>query len=202
MGLFVTGTGTDVGKTVVSAWLCLHQGFHYWKPIQTGSVEGTDTDFIHHLGVACYPEAYIFQGPLSPHTAAKLEQRTISIDPILKQVPTHDQLLIEGAGGVLVPLNATHLMIDLIQRLKAPVIIVAHSGLGTLNHTLLTLEALRARKIEPLGIILNGPSNPNNRDSLVFYGKTQVLAELPPLDQCTAASLLEIPLPESLKQRL
>ncbi|MGL4427273.1 MAG: dethiobiotin synthase [Alphaproteobacteria bacterium] len=200
MELFVTGTGTDVGKTIVSAWICLHTQAGYWKPIQTGTSQGTDTDFLRKLGVSpCYPERYAFKEALSPHTAAKREGGArIELDVVAIPPFSQTNVVVEGAGGVLVPLNEDTLMIDLIQRLGMPVLIVAHTGLGTLNHTLLTLEALRKREIPIKGIVLNGPSNPDNKQSLIDYGNIEVLAELKPLHSLTRDALLSIPLPRAI----
>ncbi|MGL5719242.1 MAG: dethiobiotin synthase [Alphaproteobacteria bacterium] len=200
MGLFVTGTGTDVGKTVVSAWICLHTQAGYWKPVQTGTSQGTDTDFLRKLGVSpCYPERYAFKEALSPHTAAKREGARIELDAVAIPPFSQANVVVEGAGGVLVPLNEDALMIDLIQRLGMPVLIVAHTGLGTLNHTLLTLEALRKREIPIKGIVLNGLSNPDNKQSLIDYGNIEVLAELEPLHSLTRDGLLSIPLPRAIE---
>ncbi|MGL5784492.1 MAG: dethiobiotin synthase [Alphaproteobacteria bacterium] len=199
MGLFITGTGTDVGKTVVSAWICLHTQAGYWKPIQTGTSQGTDTDFLRKLGVApCYPERYAFKEALSPHTAARREGVRIELEEIIPLPFSETTVIVEGAGGVLVPLNEDVLMIDLIQRLGMPVLIVAHAGLGTLNHTLLTLESLQKRDIPIKGIVLNGPSNPDNKQFLEYYGKIEVLAELEPFHSLTRDALLRVPLPSSI----
>jgi len=151
--VFVTGTGTEVGKTLVSLGLCLRFKADYWKPIQTGLDK--DSDFIKRFltGKKIHPCSYDFKNPLSPNQAAQKEGRRIKLDKI--KAPKSSFLVIEGAGGGLVPLNDKEMMIDLIQKLGFPVIVVAKSGLGTLNHTLLTLEALKARKIKMLGLILS-----------------------------------------------
>ncbi|MGL4825209.1 MAG: dethiobiotin synthase [Alphaproteobacteria bacterium] len=200
MGLFITGTGTGVGKTVVSAWICLHTQAGYWKPIQTGTDLGTDTDFLRKLGILpCYLERYAFKEALSPHIAAKREGARIELDAVAILPFSQANVVVEGAGGVLVPLNEDALMIDLIRRLGMPVLIVAHAGLGTLNHTLLTLEALRKREIPIKGIVLNGLSNPDNKQSLIDYGNIEVLAELEPLHSLTRDGLLSIPLPRAIE---
>jgi dethiobiotin synthetase len=199
MGLFITGSGTGVGKTLVSAWICLHTQAGYWKPIQTGTLEGTDTDFLRKLGVApCYPEGYAFKEASSPHTAAQREGERIDLEKVATLPFSETNVIVEGAGGVLVPLNAASLMVDLIQRLRMPVLIVAQAGLGTLNHTLLTLEALRRRDILICGVVLNGPPNPDNAQALMDYGHIQVVAQLEPLQSVTRETLLNIPLPGPL----
>jgi dethiobiotin synthetase/malonyl-CoA O-methyltransferase len=200
MRLFVTGTDTNVGKTVVSAWLSYHLKTDYWKPIQTGCEEDLDSQTIAKLAnlqkSQIHPEAYRLKAPLSPHAAASLENISISLNRIsLPQ--TKKPLIIEGAGGILVPLNESDLIIDLIHQLQTPVIIVARSRLGTINHTCLTLEALRNRNITVLGVILNGPLNPSNKTAIEKYGKIKVLAELETFNPLTVEALASKPLPEN-----
>ena len=199
MNIFVTGTDTHIGKTLVSAWLCLHSGFDYFKPIQTGYLADSDRQTIQHLSDArTHPEAYCFKKPVSPHLAAQLEDQTITLDKI--KLPVESNLIIEGAGGLLVPLNEHQLMIDLIKHLKTSVILVARTTLGTINHTLLSLEALRARNIPILGLILNGPADRlGNIKAIEHYGDIPVLATLPLLDNPSKAALQNITFPESLK---
>jgi len=201
MRIFVTGTDTDVGKTLVCAWLCLHSDYDYFKPIQSGSVDGTDTQTIRNLsGAIVHPEAVLLKEPLSPHRAAELENRVIDIDEIT--LPDTDNLIIEGAGGLMVPINKEVLVIDLIKKLEAPVLLVARSGLGTINHTLLSIEALRARGISLLGVIMSGAINPANREAIEFYGKTKVLAEILKLEEITKETLSNISMPDALKNLL
>lgn len=201
MHIFVTGTDTNVGKTLVCSWLCLHTGYHYFKPIQSGSVEGTDSKTVSALSTTrIYLETYKHQAPLSPHIAAKLEGEEIDLNEI--KFPETPNLIIEGAGGVLVPLNSDQLMIDLIQTLQVPTIIVSRSTLGTINHTLLTLAALRERHIPVLGIIMNGEHHPESAQAIADYGKTSILATLPFLPEINKATLKSIVLPSSLKQLL
>lgn len=193
MNIFVTGTDTSVGKTVVSAILCLKLGFSYWKPIQSGTENSTDTDWIKKFldSKKIHPEVYRFAQPLSPHQASVLENVKIDLGRILKMGEDIDCSVIEGAGGLLVPLNDEKLLIDLIQQMKIQTVVVARSGLGTLNHTLLTLEALRNRKIEPLGVILVGVSNSSNHEAIEFYGRTKVLGEIPLFSNIDRATLLD-----------
>jgi dethiobiotin synthetase/malonyl-CoA O-methyltransferase len=178
-GYFVTGTDTGVGKTVVSAILCSGMQADYWKPVQTGTNESRDSEFLNDFSKTIFPEAYKLREPLSPHAAARLEGVNISLEKIVAARPsTTRPLIVEGAGGVLVPLNEHHLMIDLIQKMGLPAIIVSRSTLGTINHTLLTLEALRYRKIPIAGIVMVGPSNPQNREALEKYGRAPVVGEV------------------------
>jgi dethiobiotin synthase len=194
-GFFVTGTDTDVGKTVVSAWLLAHLDACYWKPVQAGTVPETDTQMVRRLAELpedrIVPEAYVLKEPLAPHEAARREG--IGIDMAKLVAPQDGRLLIvEGAGGLLVPLNEQDYVIDLIEDLNLPVILVARSTLGTINHTLLSLEALRRRGLVVAGVVINGPESPHNRAAIERYGKTQVIAEIPRLDTVTRSALRQI----------
>ena len=204
-GVFVTGTGTDVGKTVASAWLALGLGADYWKPIQTGvadsgpagsGVAGSDAAEVARLapGVIIHPSAVVLPDPLSPHEAAR--RAGLRIDPAALLPPaTQRPLVVEGAGGALVPINETFLMADLMQRLGLPVVVVAHTGLGTINHTLLTLEALRSRGLALLGVILSGQPDAANRAAIEHFGRIAVVGELPRLATVTAQALAALPPP-------
>ena len=201
MRIFVSGTDTDVGKTLVCAWLCLQTGYDYFKPVQTGIEAGTDSEQISALaGVRVHAERYRYPGPFSPHWSAALQHDTIDADAIA--LPCADRLIVEGAGGLLVPLNDKTLMIDLIQRLQLPVILVVRSALGTINHTLLSLEALRHREIPVLGVVMNGEPNPANEAAIQHYGRVPLLAVLPRLPEVSRAGLQQIGLPPALKSLL
>lgn len=192
-GVFVTGTDTGVGKTVVSAALLLRfPSARYWKPIQTGPDD--DTSEVLRLAGAPNPRAYHhgvrLLDPVSPHLAA-LRART-RID-----VPLHvgsikemgEKWIVEGAGGVLVPVNESDLMVHLMERLALPVVIAARTTLGTINHTLLTVEALRARRLKIAGVVMVGEPNRDNRDAIERYGSVAVLAELPRFEPLTPLAL-------------
>lgn len=184
IGVFVTGTDTGVGKTMVAAWLVRSWQAEYWKPVQSGTREGWDAHVIRQAapGAVIHPSTHALPEPLSPHEAARLAGIEICLDDFhLPARLSNRPLVVEGAGGVLVPLNATHMMADLMVELDLPVLVVARSGLGTINHTLLTLEALRHRSLPVAGVVLNGPPNPANRDAIERFGKVRVIAELPPL---------------------
>ncbi len=182
--LVVCGTDTDVGKTVVSALLVQGLGAHYWKPVQSGMDGGGDSGRVQLL-LGLPPErvlreAYRLQAPVSPHWAA--ERDGLTIDPDRLVLPAvAGPLVVETAGGLLVPLRRNWLQIDQIARWNLPVVLVARSGLGTLNHTLLSLEALARRSIPVLGLILNGEPHPDNPRTLAALGGVPVLAEVPPL---------------------
>ena len=158
---FVTAISTDSGKTVASAILCKALGADYWKPIQSG--EPTDSATIKRLcpEVLVHPEAYKLQMPASPHAAAKAEGTEIELGAI--QPPqTKQPLVIEGAGGCLVPLNDRDFVIDLVPQLQAKVVLVANLYLGSINHTLLSWRLLQERGYPVAGIIFNGESNPES----------------------------------------
>ncbi|MFQ6539815.1 MULTISPECIES: dethiobiotin synthase [Aphanothece] len=190
--LVVCGTDTDVGKTVVSAWLVQGLGALYWKPVQSGLEGGGDRGRVQALldlpDERLLPEAYRFQAPVSPHWAA--EQEGVTIEPHRLEMPAvAGPLVVETAGGLLVPLRRDWLQIDQLQRWGLPVVLVARSGLGTLNHTLLSLEALAQRQIPVLGLILNGPAHADNPRTLQELGRVPLLGHLPPLEPLTASGL-------------
>ena len=190
--LVICGTDTDVGKTVVSALVVQGLGAHYWKPVQSGLEGGGDSGRLQALlqlpRARLLPEAYRLQTPVSPHWAA--EQEGITIDPARMVLPVVDgPLVVETAGGLLVPLRRDWLQIEQLAVWGLPVLLVARSGLGTLNHTLLSVEALRRRGIPLLGLVLNGPLHPDNPRTLAALAQTPVLAQLPPLEPLSAAEL-------------
>ena len=159
--IFVTGIGTDIGKTVASAILVEALKADYWKPVQAGELQNTDTmkvkSLVSNNQSVFYPESFRLSKPMSPHAAAEYDNIEIKMNDIVP--PQHtNTLIIEGAGGLMVPLNENFLMIDLIQQLKAEVILVSKNYLGSINHTLLTAEALKNRNILVKGIIFNGSS--------------------------------------------
>lgn len=195
-GAFVTGTDTDVGKTLVAAILTKAWSADYWKPYQTGIAAAPgDTDTVAALlgsGIhTLHPPACILQAPLAPWAAAREEG--VSLDMAALTLPrTRVPLIVEGAGGLYVPIDDRHMMLDLPAALGLPVVLVARSTLGTINHTLLSLHALAAQRIPVLGVVLNGPLSPGNREAIERFGHTRVLAEIPPLatvDRMTVARL-------------
>lgn len=156
--IFVTGTGTNVGKTLVAAIVTEALHSDYWKPVQAGFADGTDSLFIQKMlsnkQSKIHPELYRLKLPASPHIAAPAERKKINIQEIIDNLPqTRNQLIIEGAGGLMVPLNEKELMLDLIKKLKARVIIVSKNELGSINHSLLTASVLKKEKINVAGWI-------------------------------------------------
>ena len=199
--IVICGTDTDVGKTVVSSLLVQGLNSMYWKPIQSGLEEDGDTGRVIkllNLSKKRYiPEIYKFKAAVSPHWAA--ERENITIDPTQLKIPeVNKSLIIETAGGVMVPLNREWLQIDQLQEWGLPIILVARSGLGTLNHTLLTLEALRKRDIPIMGLILNGQLHPDNPSTLEQIGKIPIISQLPAFEKVTSKELSD----EWLKQKL
>lgn len=177
MNYFVTGIGTDVGKTIVSAVLAEAIQADYWKPIQCGGLEYTDTQRVKNLisnsKTRFFDESYCFKNPLSPHAAAKLENTEIDINNIiLPQTPNN--LIVEGAGGLMVPLNSNFLMIDLIKKFELTVILVSKNYLGSINHTLLTTEVLKLHNIPIAGIIFNGIENKESESFIKNYTQLKI----------------------------
>lgn len=157
--IFIAGIGTDVGKTVVSAIFAEALKADYWKPIQAGNINSSDKDAVKKLisnsKSVFLSETYILKEPISPHTSAAMEGIEINFEKIILP-KTKNQLIIEGAGGLLVPINNKHFMIDLIRKFNADVILVIKNYLGCVNHSLLSIEALQRRRIPIKGIVFNG----------------------------------------------
>jgi dethiobiotin synthetase len=161
--VFITGIGTDVGKTIVSAIVAEALQADYWKPVQAGYDDGTDSEWVNRMlsnaKSNIHPETYKFKMPASPHIAAKEEGVIIEIEKIYNQYcqfPTaNSHLVIEGAGGLLVPLNENEFVADLIKKLNAKVILVSRNYLGSINHSLLTAEVCKQRRIDVAGWIFN-----------------------------------------------
>jgi len=194
--LIITGTDTGIGKTVVAAMLTLALDGSYWKPIQSGTKDGTDAQRLAALtGLPAgriVPERYILSEPVSPHRAAELDGTRIELAALaLPRIPRENWLIIEGAGGVLVPLNRAVLQIDMFVRWGAPVVVVARTSLGTINHTLLTLEALRRRDIDVLGLVFVGDSVPDSERTITEFSSVKRLGRLPLLARLDANSLRE-----------
>jgi dethiobiotin synthetase len=183
----VTGTDTDIGKTVFAAALAGALGASYWKPIQSGLEGETDSDTVRRLsGAAVMPEKYRLKRPASPHYSAEAEG--IAIDPAAL-VPPDGPLVIEGAGGLMVPLTRDTLYIDVFMRWGLPLILCARTSLGTINHSLLSIAAIRARNIPLAGVAFIGDYNEDNEATICEMGKTKRLGRLPFLDPLTPGSL-------------
>eukprot|EP01037_Dinobryon_pediforme_P011221 gene11221-11304_t len=187
----VTGTDTGIGKTVFSAALAGALGAHYWKPVQSGLEDGADADTVARLsGLPAdriLPEAYRLTRPLSPHRAAELDG--VTIDPARLALPPHRPLVVEGAGGALVPITRAMTFADVFGQWNLPVIVVARTGLGTINHSLLTMEALRARGVTVHGVAFVGDANPDNEATIAAMGMVRRLGRLPTLPDLTRDSL-------------
>jgi dethiobiotin synthetase len=193
---FVTGTDTGVGKTVLSALLCAALDACYWKPIQTGTDEGSDSETVAALAelpeTRIIPEAYRFREPVSPHLAARWAGERISLKNIeMPEVAPDAALIVEGAGGVLVPVNEREFMVDLMRELKLPTLVAARSSLGTINHTLLSLAALERAGVEEAGVVLIGERNAGNRAAIEEYGRVRVVGEIPRIEKLCRAGLLD-----------
>ncbi|MBF0629033.1 MAG: dethiobiotin synthase [Magnetococcales bacterium] len=195
-GLFVTGTDTGVGKSVAAAWLAARLAACYWKPVQSGLEEESDSQCVARLAgleaAAVLPETYRLHMPLSPHESARRDGVEIQLSAFVLPDGQGRPVVVEGAGGVLVPLNGREKMIDLMVQLALPVVVVARTTLGTINHTLLTLEALRRRELEVAGVILCGVPNGVNREAIVGFGGVTLLAEIPWLDPVNRESLAAV----------
>jgi len=179
--IFVTGIGTDVGKTVVSSILVEKLKADYWKPIQAGSLNDTDTmkvkKLISNSNSIFHPESYCLSGFMSPHAAANNDGIKISLSKIKLPV-TKNNLIIEGAGGLMVPLNDKTLVIDLIKYLKVEVVLVSKNYLGSINHTLLSIDLLKGRDIKITGIVFNGVPNEETERFILKYSGLKCLAKI------------------------
>ena len=192
--IFISGSDTGVGKTVVSSILMMGLKGRYWKPVQAGVVPITDTEWVKQktqLADEYYlSESYRLTQPLSLHAAAAFDGITIDLNQIsLPEDLNHSHLIIEGAGGLLAPLNDRDMIIHLIKKLDVPVLLVVRSGLGTINHTLLSIAILRHHDIPILGVVMNGPRNTINRRAIESFGSVSVIAEIEPLSSFSPESL-------------
>ncbi len=179
--VIVAGIGTNTGKTVASAILCEALNADYWKPVQAGDLPHSDGIKVQRLvsnpDTVIHPEAYRLHTPMSPHTAAELDG--IRIDPWRLVAPyTQNNLIIELAGGLMVPLTNDYLNIDLIQALNSQVVLIASYYLGSINHTLLSWELLISRNIHVIGFIFNGEKNPSTFDVIMHRTQTKCLLEI------------------------
>lgn len=192
--IVVSGTDTGIGKTVFSAALAGALGARYWKPVQSGLEDGSDSATVAALGGLAperiIPEAYRLTAPLSPHRAAELDG--VAIDPQRLDPSVHDgPLVIEGAGGLLVPLTRDLLTIDVFARWGLPIVLVARTALGTINHSLLSVEAIRRRGIPLAGIAFVGDDNPDTMATIAAFAGAKVLGRLPRLDPLDRAGLAD-----------
>lgn len=194
---FITGTDTGVGKTVVSALLCAALDAIYWKPIQTGTRDSTDRKTVMTLAqlprARTLPEAYRFALPVSPHLAAQRAGVRIDLRQIcVPRIPARENLIVEGAGGTLVPINGSQFMTDLMRHLKLPVLLVSRTALGTINHTLLSLAALRAARLDIRGVVMVGKPNTDNQRAIEHCGEIAVVGTVPFLKKINRATFLTV----------
>ena len=188
MRLVVSGTDTGIGKTVLAGAIATATWATYWKPIQAGLEEETDTERVAALRVPTLPEAYRLRTPCSPHWAAEIDGLTIE-DAALELPEGDADLVIEGAGGVLVPIRDDLLFADLFARWDLPVVLAARTALGTINHTLLSIEALRSRGVPILGVAFIGEAIENTEATIARIGGVKRLGRLPILPEVTAEAL-------------
>jgi len=192
-GLVVAGIGTDVGKTVVSAAFCVALQADYWKPVLSGvATAAGDDEVIQYLlgehGARIHPCAYRFKAPLSPHVAAAQEGVAISLEKF--ELPESDRpIVVELAGGVLVPMSDEFTNMELVGRFDLPVVVVSRHYLGSINHTLLTLEALRSRGVPVMGVVFNGEELPDSERIIERMGEVRVLGRIPSLAEVTPETI-------------
>jgi dethiobiotin synthetase len=190
--LFITGIGTGIGKTLVSAILVEKLKADYWKPVQSGDLDNSDTmkvrSLVSNTKSRFHEEAYKLTQPYSPHKSALLDGITIDENKLLKPATTN-KLLIEGAGGLMVPLNDHFLMVDLIKTLDAEVVLVSQNYLGSINHTLLSIELLRVRSIPVKGIIFSGESNTSSEEYILKYSGLNCAGQIPILKDIDKATV-------------
>ena len=195
MNHFITGIGTNVGKTVVSAILTELLQADYWKPVQSGVEEGKDSDtvksLISNVKTVFHPETYLLKQPLSPHFAAKLDGVEIELDKI--QLPkTENHLIIEGAGGLLVPINSTQYVIDIAKQIDCEIVLVISSYLGCINHSLLSIDYLLRNNFKIKALVFNGEFEPEVKEAIVSYVKEPLIIDVPQLKELSKSAVLQI----------
>jgi dethiobiotin synthetase len=185
----VTGIGTGIGKTLVSSIFVEALEGDYWKPIQAGSLDATDSEQVRALvrgpETRIHPECYRLTEAISPHAAARRQGIQINIANMIPPESSRP-LVIEGAGGVMVPLNDDQLMVDFFAHLRTPMVLVSQHYLGSINHTLLSAEALRLRKLPVLGIVFNGNPNPESEDVILKHTGLPMLLRIQPEKRWTS----------------
>ncbi len=199
MNYFITAIGTDSGKTLVSAILCKALQADYWKPVQAGFPRDADT--VKSLVPECiiHPETYLLNTPASPHASAKIDGVEIDLEKF--SLPkTNNALIVEGAGGCLVPLNDKDFVIDIPQRLNLPIILVSNLYLGSINHTLLTINLLKQRNLTVVGIIFNGKSNPESERIILKHSDYKTIWHIKEEPEITQTKISEYA--EKLKSKL
>lgn len=193
--IVVAGIGTGIGKTIISSVLVEALQADYWKPIQAGDLEESDTVKVNALvsnsKSVFHAESYRLETPMSPHAAANIDGVEIRLDRL--QIPaTENKLIIELAGGLMVPLNSKELNIDLLKKWKAPVILISRNYLGSINHTLLSLDLLKNNKVEVLGIIFNGPENNSSEQFILNYSQVKCIGKIPEIKEISKEEIKKI----------
>lgn len=193
--LFVTGIGTEVGKTIISSVLVQALKADYWKPVQAGDLDDTDSHKIERYADAAkiHPEGFRLNTPMSPHAAAAIDGVKIGLDDFI--IPeTENHLIIEGAGGLYVPLNDKDCVIDLLAKMQIPVVLVSRNYLGSINHTLLSINALKNNNVPIYGVIFNGESTPTTEEVIGRMTGVKVLGrvgEMPEINRSEIAKAAE-----------
>ncbi len=192
--IFITGNGTDIGKTIISAIITEHLEADYWKPVQSGELDNTDTmkvkSLVSNSKTVFHPEQFKLVQPLSPHASAEIDGVEIELEDF-KLPSTTNHLVIEGAGGLMVPLNNKVLIADLITHFKSSVIVVSRNYLGSINHTLLTIQELRNRNIPIIGIVFNGEHNPQTENFILQYTQLPLLFRVEMEEQIDKQTILK-----------
>ncbi|MEM8568550.1 MAG: dethiobiotin synthase [Bacteroidota bacterium] len=192
MNYFVTAIGTDSGKTIISTIMALALDADYWKPVQAGFPTDTSTvKSLSHGSIHCHPEQFVLNTPASPHAAAAIDDIRIDIDDFILPQSKND-LIIEGAGGIMVPLNNDKLVIDIAVKFDTPIILVSNNYLGSINHTLLSIESLKARHLNTLGIVFNGPPNPSTEQIILHKSNLPCLLKVPQMTDVTLEELKKL----------
>ncbi len=201
MNYFVTAIGTDSGKTLVSAILVEALKANYWKPVQSGLPRDTQTvqSLVSNSESQFFKERHLLQTPASPHAAAKIDGVRIALEDFHPPTSNRD-LVIEGAGGILVPLNDQDNVVDIVNRVEAEIILVSNLYLGSINHTLLTIEVLKARGMSVKGIVFNGESNPESERIILERSNWPCLLRVPKLKVVDKETVKE--LSQQLRVRL
>ncbi len=204
MNLFITGIGTNVGKTVVSAILTEALQADYWKPVQSGVVEGKDSDTVKSLisntKTVFHPESYLLKEPLSPHFAAKLDGVEIELDKIIShyvrlsgvEVKSNNHLIIEGAGGLLVPINSTQYVIDIAKQLDCEIVLVISSYLGCINHSLLSIDYLKRNNFKIKALVFNGEFELEVKQAIIANVTNTLIIDIPSLKDLSKTVVLQI----------
>ena len=191
---FITGIGTGIGKTLISAILVEKLKADYWKPIQSGDLDESDTmrvkSMVSNSKTFFHPETYKLTQPFSPHKSAAIDG--VTIDPEKISIPeTTNNLIVEGAGGLMVPLNDRFLMIDLVKKLNIPVVLVSQNYLGSINHTLLSVSILKQYNIPIKGIIFNGNKDIYTKEFILNYTGVDLIGHIPLYDKIDKKAILD-----------